>query len=548
MPTNQCTIVITSVSSNSSGTLVTVSGTAVLCGQVDVNIMCDSSFGGGATTTVTGGTWSVSLPLTGKCLCGTPIRIIASCHGDPQCQTTLSTIIPCAQNACCPILTFNTIYGECRDNGTRYVTINYTITPPTDPACARNYYLGDLNFPAPILSIQNLNLSYGNPPITGSVSDWLPINTPLTIALTQSNANGFSCPAVALTFTVPSCDPTIPPECCPIAIADIKRDETHNPNEKCNSDNLTKSVKIDAEITPTPKPGCPSNVTAMMYIDGIAVTGATTSAGSFILSYTGDFECGRHPVTIKYIGSSCPDSEGEFCVSACESDTCMYLRWAYLAAATTAIISWMLWLCNFIKNPALLINNFPDTTILTLTNPQITTVLSAILTLAIISTILWIIAWILWINAKCRKNCKRCRCLLGTWQISLASLLGFLILSKCSFPDLFAWLTSLGIIAWLAILIIILIMLIWLIIILYSYFTWVSECCPTSCEKWKRLLETFISVLLISYPIIPTVIDTACSLASNHFWIIVPSGWIILILALITAFVFGKMVSACKAK
>jgi len=316
--------------------------------------------------------------------------------------------------------------------------------------------------------------------------------------------NGVKC---QYRITVKACD------CCPNATALV----TSVVDEKCNKD-LTKSVKVDALITPTPQPGCPTIVQADMYIDNIWVNSGSGSV-PFTISHSGDYNCGEHQITIKYPGSDCPDSGGTFCVSVCETPRCKKRRFSFEVAATVSLISLLLYIFN--STYTLLAGLF-----------------TAFLIVAIINYIRW---------RPCDQQCKKCPRILAIWQIALATFIGFLMLSKSSFITIYGWLVAAFAFAGafapvLAILVIIIIILIIILIIYLLYQNWVAKCCPTECEKWTNIKEAFLDICAIAFAIVGGVILLGYGAGvAGLFWL----PYATIIWALIAWWVKLKKIAAC---
>ncbi|HLP92796.1 MAG TPA: hypothetical protein VK168_02125 [Saprospiraceae bacterium] len=357
----------------------------------------------------------------------------------------------------------------------------------------------------------NLTIDYGdgtvvNIPNVGSSG----INVPMYTYTQTGNYtivisfNGIKC---EFPIKVKDCD------CCPIANTNIQAEV----DEKCNKD-LTKRAKIDVLVTPTPKTGCPPIVQAELYIDNILVDSGANSS-PFTLSHSGDYACGNHDVTIKYPGSGCPDSTGIFCVSVCESKKCKKRRFSFEVSATISLIALVLYLFN-----------------------SAYTLLAGLFTASLIAAIILYLRW-----RPCDKICKKCPWKLALWQILLASFLGFIMLSKSSFIKIYTWLVSAFSFAGtfapiLAILVIIIVILLIILIVYLLYKRWVSNCCPTECEKWTNILESLLDVCGIAFVFVGGFIF------STYGWGVAALFWIpyaSMVWALIVWLVKLKKIEAC---
>jgi hypothetical protein len=500
-----CSIVITN--SSISGSSIIVSGTSEGCKQVVVKVLCNGTVYSSEEVWVIWsngiGTWSSLLPI---CPCGESFSIEVSCKATQNgclTQTKVLPIIPCKSTSCCPSLTYKTTFGPCTSDNKREVTFDYTITLPSGCADAGPYQ-GELIFVGTNIAPTPINHS-GSSSLTGSIVMTLPIGTSQIVNLIQTGQNPTICDPVSISFTVPNCE-----DCCPIAVTVISSEVA----EKCNPDDITKTVNVSAIVTPTPKQNCPTDVQAVLLVDGVMVaTGSSSSP--FNLTHSGDYGCGNHIVTVSYPSSTCPDDGSEFCVSVCESRKCWIKRNFLGTAATVGIIALLLYVCNYF----LLAYSGPNI-------PVLTTVTTPLLILGIVGIVFWVINFLSWKSAGCRVNCKKCLFLLNSWQIALASFMGFIILGKSSFIELYAWLISIVVQPWIAALIIILLLLIWIIIIILLYISWVAKCCPTKCEKWTLILETFI-FCGAAFGIVIGVIAMANSSAPALFWLstIATSVW-----------------------
>lgn len=301
--------------------------------------------------------------------------------------------------------------------------------------------------------------------------------------------------------------------CCPNATALV----TSDIKEACNKD-LTKSVTVTAVITPTPQTGCPTTIQAEMYIDN---TLASSGSGSspFTLTHSGDYDCGDHIVTIKYPGSGCPDSGSMFCVSVCETKKCIKRRLSFNVAATVSLISLFLYIFN-----------------------SAYTILAGLFTGFLIAAIIYYFRW-----RPCDQRCKKCPCMLATWQIALATFVGFIMLSKSSFITLYGWLLAAFSFAGtfapvLAVLIIIILILLVILIIYLLYNRWVGQCCPTECEKWTNIKDAFLDVCAIAFAIVGGVILASYGAGvAALFWI----PYATIVWALVAWWVKLKKIEAC---
>lgn len=523
-----CTISInqpTAVVSGSTITSITVTGTTTNCGcaNVTVTIKCIGSTGtppflivpvvaGNFTATFTGAALL-------NCFCEKEILVSIQCDDHPTQSQGFRLDCQPEQPDCCLDFEVTTKIGECI-NGKRQVDFDIKFDV-TDERCLPYQFYLEYGDNSPNSATQTFS-SFGNNQHFIESHLYSPGNyTAILHYVTHPN-----CPPLNIPLTIRPCNPN----CCPNAVAVI----TSEIKEECNTDGETKNVKVDAVITPTPQPGCPTNIQAEMWIDNnLVATGSGSSP--FTLSHQADYKCLDHNVVIKYPGSDCPDSRGIFCVSVCETNTCKFWRNVIESALTVAIISSILFLTSYV-----LVSYYPGT----FSNGLILSSVGwPLFSLAMLALIAFIISCIIWLLIPCGKTCKPCRWLLIAWEVLLSSLLGFLILSKSSFQILYAWLTSLVGPVW-SIIILILIFLIWAIITLLLYLFWVAKCCPTKCEKWTHLLFTLVRCG-VCYWFVISIIGSATSLAPPLFWII-PVGWANFLFGLLVTYVLIKRDAACR--
>lgn len=509
-----CTISINqpiAIISGSTITSITVTGTTsnCACSNVTVTIKCIASTGTPPflVVPVTAGTFTATFAgaaLQG-CYCEKEILVSVRCDDHPIHSQGFR--LDC--NPCSDIRVLGIPEKVCTN-----APFQFQIAHGSTGTINVNIDFGD--------NTSVIVLNVGNTPITVPIPPHI-YTSPGTYTLTVWITG---CPPQQYTITVVDC----PTNCCPNAVAII----TSEIKEECNADGETKNVKVDAVITPTPQPGCPSNIQAEMWIDNnLVATGSGSSP--FTLSHQANYKCLDHNVVIKYPGSNCPDSGGIFCVSVCETKTCKFLRNVIESALTVAIISSILFLTSYV-----LVSYYPGT-------PSNGLILFSVgwslFSLAMLALIAFIISCIIWLLIPCGKTCRPCRWLLIAWEVLLSSLLGFLILSKSSFQILYAWLTNLVGPVW-SIIILVLIFLIWAIITLLLYLNWVAKCCPTKCEKWTHLLYTLVRCG-VCYWFVISIIGSVTSLAPPLFWII-PVGWANFLFGLLVAYVLVKRDAACR--
>ena len=532
-----CTILINqpiAISSGGAGTpttSITVTGSTSNCSctNVKVTIECLGSTGSSFLNVPVSSSGNFTATFSGSnipaCYCEKQIKITVICQyldNPPTVQIQMFTIH--CQPECCLLFDPKFIIGDCID-GKRLVIFDIGFNVPDERCLPYEFYLdfGD-GYSSP--NQQPFTFGANNFHETHLYS---PGNyTAVLHYVTHSN-----CPPLSIQIIVPPCDLN----CCPNAVAVITSEIE---NKLCISNNATQPVKIDAVITPTPQPNCPTNIQAEMWIDNQFVASGSGSS-TFTISYQGNYLCGDHIVTIKYPGSNCPDTGGIFCVPVCESPTCYAIRFfLFEPAATIAIISWILTICNYLLSSY----SGPNLAI-------INSVKLPLLILAIVATVAWIIFFIMWRLTPCRITCKKCRCLLISWEVALASFLGFSFLSKSSIMMLYSWLSNIMAPVY-AIIILVIIFLILIIIILLLFFAWVAKCCPTKCEKWVRFFEALL-VCGVAFALIDAVIDNATvSSISNTpyskiFWIFQES-WVRAMWASILATVLYYMIIACFSR
>jgi hypothetical protein len=365
----------------------------------------------------------------------TPLRLNIEC-----CDPTTPS--------CCPTLSLSPTEGKCDVKGGRPVTVGYTITPASDPACPG--IEGELALAGQTVAITASSLTG-----TMSFQSLQPGHYTATLTLVSPR----DCPPVEVGFDVHRCD------CCPASVV------TADVAEKCNAD-LTKHVKVEAQIIPIP--GCP--VTAVMSIEG-SVVDSGAGAGPFTLKAEGDYDCGRHPVTISYAGMDCPDGGGEFCVPVCETGQCRSKRLFFEFFAMVTLLS----LALYLMSPP---------------QPYLLTTATTALVVALIVYNCW---------KPCLHRCRRCQLLLALWEVLLATFLGLILLGKWAFQFLlmvFSAYVSVG----LAMLIILLLVLLMAVLIYLLYKMWVAQCCPTECDRWTEVYDTLTFVTLAGTAIVTSVL------------------------------------------
>ena len=388
--------------------------------------------------------------------------------------------VPCC--GCCPTLSLNPTVGPCDASGNRSVKVAYTVAQPASPCPPVE---GKLEVAGQTVAVN------GPAPLSGTLTP--PPLAPGQYTATLTLASPPGCPPVQAAFTVQPCD------CCPASVV------TAEVEEKCNAD-LTKHVKVQAVVTPIP--GCP--VQAEMSVEGTVVdTGS--GAAPFTLEHEGDYDCGRHPVTIRYPGTDCPDGGGEFCVPVCESPQCKLKRMYFELAATVALLSLGLYAFNTAK--------------------------SYLLYLAIVASVVAVILFLGW--RPCLKRCRRCQLLLVLWEIALATFLGFMMLGKWSFYTVVSAL-SYYMSPVLAVILVILTLLLIAFVIYLLYRLWVARCCPTECERWTQVYETLTYVCLVGTAIVTAVI-TSQGDASTFV-----AGYVGIGVGFFITWVLSQKVIACK--
>jgi hypothetical protein len=375
---------------------------------------------------------------------------------------------------CCPSLNITPDFGICDANGKRPVKVQWTITPPSLPSCP--LIDGTLNICGQTVSIVS------GLPLAGSVNvgPLAPGTCDASLVLTSPAG----CPRIDLTIQVPTCD------CCPTVV--ITTGPTGPNAPRCNPDHLTKHITINAVVTP--KPGC-DPITAVMAVDGTEVAAATqTGSAPFTLSAEGDYGCGSHDVTVSYPGTTCPDSGDSFCVSACETGECHFIRLMFEIAATTAVVCWILSIFTWFGavNPTVKVNLF----ILTMwpsfavDTPMIWPILRNLAILATVTAIL--------LHSKpCTKTCTKCRHLLVLWEIALAAFVLFLLHSKLPYVVAWAYLSSV-LLPVIAVVILVLVTLIVVFLVFLLFKLWVARCCPTECERWWSVFDSIVVVVTLS--------------------------------------------------
>ncbi len=428
-------------------------------------------------------------PITAKLRTANPplncpeiVRVIdiPDCDGCPQINAFTHTIKGCIQKGseCCRKIAFEIEGVFC---GQPEIRIDY----------------GDGNFDQQIIQNDGLQtLVFENEYCAGG-------NYTVNFDTTDPS----TCPMQSITVNVPNCDPKDCLDCCPIAIATV---ESYI-DSKCNDD-LTKDVTIKAQITPTPKNGCPSNVYAEMYIDGVLVDSGSGSS-SFNLSHAGSYSCLEHQVVIRYPDFDCPPFPDSFCVSVCESTKCLVYRNLFTLFTSLSISSFVLFLFN-----------------------------TADLFLAIVAVGALLVAtfvlYILW--NPCRIACKSCPLKLAIWQISIATFLSFLWLSKSSIAAIISWLSS-TLSPLLANIILILLLLLIILILWLLYDNWKSSCCPTKCEIWLHLVIVLAMTSTIVLAILTPIINSfgmlnRYLLSISIFGINIGFGTVITALALLAGY------------
>jgi len=180
-----CSITVSNVVATESGgnlTSLTVNGTVTDCAEIDVMVTCGaSSLKKTLAGSPTSGNWSAvfsSTELAGfTCTCGNQIRVDARCRMSPFCSTwQLETI------QCCPTIDISVEQGDCKEDGTKPVTVSATITPAannTTPVQA------DLILDGPVVdsgtassSFATLNLSYSGDLASGNHTACVQVNQP----------------------------------------------------------------------------------------------------------------------------------------------------------------------------------------------------------------------------------------------------------------------------------------------------------------------------------------------------------------------------------
>jgi hypothetical protein len=467
-----CTILINppiAIGSGGSGlaTSIIISGTVTSCSctSVTITLKCSSGFATPLPAVpVTGGTFTATF--TGiylpSCSCLKKIDVTVQCLDGIQSFTDIP--LDCHP---CYDLSLTAIPSRVCVNAPFQFQLANTAASGTTPV---NIYFGD---GTPIVSIPAVTSTASTVPVPPHI-----YTSPGTYTVSVSIPG---CAPQVFTVVVIDC----PTDCCPNAVAVI----TSETIGKCLPD-LTKKVKVEAVITPTPKAGCPTNVQAEMYIDGTSVASGSGTA-PFTLTHTGNYTCGDHIVKIVYVGSDCPDSGDTFCVSVCETAKCILRRIYFALAATLTIVALLLYAFN-----------------------------SSMSFFGISAGITFVAAIILYIKWRtCALRCKKCPQKLANWQIAAASFLTFLILSKSSFIYIYTWLVgilsfagtfapALAIII-LVIIVLLIILLIWLLL----YKPWVAKCCPTECEKWLNIALAF-GICLAAIGILMTLITTGGVLTS----------------------------------
>jgi hypothetical protein len=182
-----CSITIANVVATESGgnlTSLTVNGTVTDCQELEVTVTCAST---SVKKTVAGsppsgsGSWSTVFSATDlgafPCGCGSQVRVDVRCLMSPFCSTwTLETI------QCCPTIDIKVEQHDCKEDGTKPVTISATITPPpnsTTPVQA------ELIVDGPVVdsgtassSFATLNLSYSGDLPSGNHTACVQVNQP----------------------------------------------------------------------------------------------------------------------------------------------------------------------------------------------------------------------------------------------------------------------------------------------------------------------------------------------------------------------------------
>jgi len=432
---------------------------------------------GGQIVTITN-----SSPLTGSLsptlLAGstyTATLSLANCN-----PITASITLPQC-GSCCPTLVITPHISDCNAYGQHPVSVDYTITPSSNPSCAA--INGTLTIGGVTTAIGTLNGTVVLPPQGQG-------NVIATLTLTSPTP----CPPIQKSFYVPPCD------CCPIAMADISTDV----KEKCNDDGETKNVDINVTVTPfIPKTGCAPLASAILKVDGVQKD-SKSGTGTLTLNGSDKYSCGTHTVTVSYPGTGCSDDTKTFCVSVCEKTVDKANRITFETFASSAIISWVLYFFGSLP------------------------LLPLAISFTVLAVYVYTQCWKPW-----KKPCKDCLCRLILWEISLASFLGFLMLSYSALSALWFWTP-----VYVA-LIILLVLLIIAIIIFILYRCWVVNCCPTKCEKWKELILTLalcavaygmiVAALYITSPLLLPILEVPYSF--TIFGAI--SGLLVLIYAII---------------
>lgn len=180
-----CSISISNVVAIESGgnlTSLTAHGAVTDCTELEVKVTCGSWF---IQKTVAGsptsGNWSAIFSATElvgfACTCGSQVRIDAICRMSALCSTwQLETI------QCCPAVDIQVGQGDCKNDGTKHVTINATVTPgsnntvPVQADLTLNGSVVDTGTASS--SFATLNLAYSGDLASGNYSACVQVNQP----------------------------------------------------------------------------------------------------------------------------------------------------------------------------------------------------------------------------------------------------------------------------------------------------------------------------------------------------------------------------------